>query len=129
MLAGEQLDEFVEFPADGGEGRHVYNQFCIRVRDGHRDAVLAGLRDRNIGCAIYYPKPLHVQYCFRDLGYASGDFPESERASAETIALPIYAELGAARQRQVVTALGEAVREATGGAWTIPIRDAGRRAA
>lgn len=129
MFDGEQLGDDVELPADCGEGRHVYNQFCIRVRNGHRDAVLAGLRDRNIGSAIYYPKPLHVQHCFRHLGYQNGDFPESERASADTIALPIYAELGATRQRQVVSALGDAVREATRASWTIPIREAGKRAA
>jgi dTDP-4-amino-4,6-dideoxygalactose transaminase len=129
MFADEQIDDYLDLPADCDNGRHVYNQFCIRVRDGHRDAVLAGLQQRNIGCAIYYPKPLHVQHCFRQLGYEAGQFPESERASAETIALPIYAELGEARQRQVVSATVEAVREATRRAWTIPIHDAGKRAA
>lgn len=129
LFADEQIGDHIELPADCDNGRHVYNQFCIRIRDGHRDAVLAGLQERNIGCAIYYPKPLHVQHCFRQLGYQAGEFPESERASAETIALPIYAELGEARQRRVVSATAEAVRDATRRAWTIPLRDAGKRAA
>jgi dTDP-4-amino-4,6-dideoxygalactose transaminase len=118
----------VELPDDSTDGRHVYNQYCIRVPDGRRDEVLKGLQERQIGCAVYYPKPLHLQTCFQFLGCRPGQFPEAERAAAETIALPIYAELGAARQERVVRAVAESVTGARR-AWTIPFRDAVRKAA
>lgn len=109
------LSEHLIAPPTQSECGHAFNQYCIRVPGGRRDEVLQSLQRQQIGCAVYYPKPLHLQTCFRDLGYKSGDFPESERASAETIALPIYAELGMARQDRVVRALATAfgVEQAT----------------
>jgi dTDP-4-amino-4,6-dideoxygalactose transaminase len=89
------------------ERRHVYNQYIVRVGDGLRDKVLQGLRERQIGCTIYYPKPLHLQTCFASLGYEPGSLPESERASKETIALPVYPELTEQSQVRVVEAIAE----------------------
>jgi dTDP-4-amino-4,6-dideoxygalactose transaminase len=86
----------------------IYNQYVIRVQQ--RDRVKQILADKEIGTAIYYPLPLHLQPCFANLGYREGDFPESEKAAQEVLALPIYPELEEAQVKYVGEQVLAAVR-------------------
>ena len=90
----------VTLPTVTAGNRHVYNQYVIRVP--RRDQLRDFLKEKGIGTEIYYPTALHMQPCYKDLGYREGAFPQSERAAKETLALPIYAELTADQQAYVV---------------------------
>ena len=80
-----------------------FNQFILRVED--RDNLLEYLKSKNIGCEIYYPVALHQQECFTYLGYKDGDFPVSESAAQNTIAIPIYPELSAAQKEYIIKSI------------------------
>jgi len=109
-LARAGLSEKIAVPVEpyrehGLTNHHVYHQYVIRTP--MRDALREHLGKRQIGTAIYYPLGLHEQKCFAYLGYKKGDFPETERAARETLALPIYPEISREAQRYVVSAIAE----------------------
>lgn len=93
--------EQIALPFERENVRHIYNQFVIRVPQ-RRDDLRAFLSENEIGTDVYYPVSLHLQECFAYLGYKENDFPESERASRETLAIPIYPELTNEQQEFVV---------------------------
>ncbi|NDC63496.1 MAG: DegT/DnrJ/EryC1/StrS family aminotransferase [Planctomycetia bacterium] len=107
LFSQYDLERQVTVPGDEPRGRHVWNQFVIRVADGRRDALRAHLTACGVGTEIYYPVPLHLQKCFEPLGWRTGDLPRTEQAAAETLALPIFPELEPAEQRTVVGRIAE----------------------
>jgi dTDP-4-amino-4,6-dideoxygalactose transaminase len=97
------LVDVVRTPVVLPENESIFNQYMIRAV--HRDALQAQLTARGIGTSIYYPLPLHLQPCFAYLRYTRGQFPESERASTDVLALPVYPELPSAQRDEVIGAV------------------------
>jgi dTDP-4-amino-4,6-dideoxygalactose transaminase len=97
------LEGVVTLPVEPSGRRHIYNQFVIRTDD--RDGLKRYLDQQSIGNEIYYPVPFHLQPCFADLGLRRGRFPHAERAAAESLAIPVYAEMTAQQQETVVAAI------------------------
>jgi len=101
-----KLEEQISLPFERENVRHIYNQFVVRVPE-KRDELKQFLAENDIGTDIYYPVSLHLQECFAYLGYQKGDFSESEKASLETLALPIFPELTFKQQEYVVQKISE----------------------
>ena len=109
LIFARGLTDAITLPSVLPDRRHVFNQITTRITGGRRDAVIKSMKEQQIGCAVYYPIPLHMQECFQYLGYEKGDLPEAERASAEVLSLPIYTELPEAHLDRVVEGLGNAL--------------------
>lgn len=104
LIRGAGIGEVVT-PFEDPRGLHSYHQYVVRMKK--RDELLKFLGDAGIDCYIYYPFPLHLTKALDFLGYRQGEFPLSEKASAETFALPIYPELTEDDQQYVVEKIGE----------------------
>ncbi len=102
-LAAKSVADGVVLPWTDPRAEHVFHQYCIRAP--RRDALRAFLAEEGVGSEIYYPLPLHEQESLAFLGYRKGDFPESERAADEVLALPIYPELREDEVETVVDAI------------------------
>ncbi len=107
LFTAAGLDEHVALPVVDPHAYHVWNQYSIRVPQNRRDALREYLSSQNIGSEIYYPIPMHRQVCFKDLGWTKASLPETERAAQEILNLPIFPELRAEEQVQVVEAIGD----------------------
>jgi dTDP-4-amino-4,6-dideoxygalactose transaminase len=105
----KQVDR-VTLPSTMPGNFHVYNQFTVRVPK--RDELRAFLKEKGVGTEVYYPLPMHLQNCYRDLGHQKGAFPQSEQAAEEVMSLPIYPELTEAQQAYVVEMIAEFYRRA-----------------
>jgi dTDP-4-amino-4,6-dideoxygalactose transaminase len=101
----ERAGRFVR-PFTRPEGRHIFHQYVIRA-SGYRDELIQHLSQHGVGNKVYYPIPLHLQPCFEYLNYKQGEFPEAERASLETVALPCFPELTEQQQQYVVETLSQ----------------------
>ena len=96
----------IKVPFAAGYSTHIYHQYVLRIK-ADRDKLIEYLKDKGIGARIYYPIPLHLQKCFKYLGYKKGDFKESEKASGEVLAIPVYPELTKEELDYIVVSIKE----------------------
>lgn len=101
-----QLDKLIVAPVKGPGRSHVYHQYTVRVPK-KRNRLKSFLEQSGIGVGVYYPIPLHLQDCFRSLGYQKSDLPEAEKAATESLSLPIYPDLTKPMQEYVVSKIAD----------------------
>jgi len=104
----QHLKDVVVTPYVESYNKMIYNQYTISTP--HRDELQEKLNEANIGNAIYYPVPLHLQECFAYLGYKAGDLPESEKAAQEVISIPIYPELTFEQKDYIIQIIKNSVK-------------------
>lgn len=105
----KRLEGIVKLPTELEKNHHIYHQYVVRTP--RRDELMAYLEERGLSTRVYYPLSLHLQRCFAFLGYKPGDFPESERLSQESLALPIFGGLLPEEQERLVDAIAEFYRK------------------
>lgn len=111
LIEGANLHGFMRRPVAMPDRRHTFNQYVVRVPANHRDPLVKHLKDSGVGVEVYYPLSLHQQECFKYLGYRTGDFPTSEQATGEVLALPIFPEITETQQQRVVEVCGAYLRQ------------------
>ncbi len=97
----------LDLPQEKPWGRHVYHLYILKT--ARRNALMAALKENGIGSEVYYPVPLHLQECFKALGYQPKDLPVSEWAAQSSLAIPIYPELSEDMQREIVAAIARSL--------------------
>ncbi|WP_417539931.1 DegT/DnrJ/EryC1/StrS family aminotransferase, partial [Marinobacter sp.] len=105
VVVAADLHKHFTLPTLDPNAYHVWNQYSIRVPDGQRDALREHLASHGVGSEIYYPVPMHQQECFAHVTVKPGSLPETERAAAEILNLPIFPELEESEQERVVSVL------------------------
>ena len=88
---------------------HIYHQYVLRL-NGPGKQLIEHLKNKGIDSRVYYPLPLHLQKCFKYLGYKKGDFPEAEKASLQTLAIPVYPDLTREELHYIVESIKEFLR-------------------
>jgi dTDP-4-amino-4,6-dideoxygalactose transaminase len=112
LIEGANLHGFMRRPVAQPDRRHTFNQYVVRVPSNHRDSLVKHMKDGGVGVEVYYPLSLHQQECFKFLDYRTGDFPTSEQAAGEVLALPIFPEITAAQQERVMEVCAGYLRQA-----------------
>lgn len=92
-------------PKETGGNKHTYHQYTIAFDD--RDGLLRHLNEKGIAARVYYPVPLHLQPCYKDLGFSAGSFPNSEKAAEEVLSLPVYPELSEDKIEYIISTVKE----------------------
>ncbi|MFD0680813.1 MULTISPECIES: DegT/DnrJ/EryC1/StrS family aminotransferase [unclassified Paenibacillus] len=109
-LLNEQVSNSkVQTPVEAEGHHHIYHQYTLRVK--RRDELQSFLQEQGVSTMIYYPKPLHLQPVFSELGYKEGDLPHTEKAAEEAISLPIFPELTTEQQQYVVAKIADFYKE------------------
>lgn len=102
LIDESHLSQFLDRPVVRPNRRHVFNQYVVRVARGQRDSLMQYLKAERVGCEVYYPIPLHLQECLEYLGHRQGDFPASEEACRNVLALPMFPEIKVDQQRRAI---------------------------
>ena len=110
LIEEQHLGRFLARPMVMPRRRHVFNQYVVRVARGQRNELMQHLKAEKIGCEVYYPKPLHLQECMLNLGYVEGDFPATEEACHNVLALPMFPGLTMDQQSRVIQSCANFVR-------------------
>lgn len=112
LIEAANLHGFMHRPVARPDRRHTFNQYVVRVPAIHRDPLVKHLKDSGVGVEVYYPLCLHQQECFKFLGYRTGDFPTSEQAAGEVLALAMFPEITEEQQQRVVDVCAAYLRQA-----------------